>query len=48
MQFQIGRRTDFNNAKLNSMHFLRAEVFKQRKGWDVTQCHQPKLQPCPR
>ncbi len=36
MQFQIGRRTDFNSAKLNSMHFLRAEVFKYKKGWDVT------------
>lgn len=36
MQFQIGRRSEFNSAKLNSMHFLRAEVFKYKKGWDVT------------
>jgi len=36
MQYEIARRTEFDGSKLQAMHTLRAQVFKYKKGWDVT------------
>ena len=36
MIVQIGRREEFDKKLLGEMHKLRAQVFKERKGWDVS------------
>lgn len=35
MFISIGRRNDFSSQALNSMHELRARIFKQKKMWDI-------------
>jgi len=37
MIVQIGRREEFDKKLLGEMHKLRAQVFKERKGWDVSE-----------
>jgi len=36
MRFSIDRRNNLNDHALQSMHVLRARVFKQKKAWDVS------------